>query len=99
RKLVERAEWQDLDVALVDAGLIAERWDAAGSVLLRHAVGPAIATARQCGGVALLLRPTRASTILDLAARGVLMPRKSTFFVPKPRTGLLMRCFADEPDG
>jgi uncharacterized protein (DUF1015 family) len=99
RKLVERAEWQDLDVALVDAGLIAERWDAAASVLLRHAVGPAIATARQCGGVAVLLRPTRASTILDLAAHGVLMPRKSTFFVPKPRTGLLMRCFADEPDG
>ena len=99
RTLVGRPEWQDLDVALVDAGLIAQRWDAAASVLLRHAVGPAIVTARQCGGVAVLLRPTRASTILDLAAHGVLMPRKSTFFVPKPRTGLLMRCFADEPDG
>ncbi len=96
---MDRPEWQDLDVALVDAGLVAERWDAAASVLLRHAVGPAIATARQCAGVAVLLRPTRASTILDLAAHGVLMPRKSTFFVPKPRTGLLMRCFADEPDG
>ena len=33
---------------------------------------------------------------LDLAARGVLMPRKSTFFVPKPRTGLVLRCFADQ---
>jgi uncharacterized protein (DUF1015 family) len=99
RTLVAQAEWEDLDVALVDAGLIADRWDAAGSVLLRHAVGPAIETARQCDGIAVLLRPTRASTILDLAARGVLMPRKSTFFVPKPRTGLLMRCFADEPDG
>jgi len=24
------------------------------------------------------------------------MPRKSTFFVPKPRTGLVLRCFADQ---
>jgi len=96
---VARAEWQDLDVALADSGLITDRWAATGSVLLRHAVSAAVATARQHNGVAVLLRPTRAATILDLAARGVLMPRKSTFFVPKPRTGLLMRCFADEPDG
>ena len=45
----------------------------------------------------MLVRPTPAATVLDLAARGVLMPRKSTFFVPKPRTGLVLRCFADEP--
>jgi uncharacterized protein (DUF1015 family) len=98
-KLVARPEWQDLDVALADVGLITDRWAAAGSVLLRHAVGAAVASARDCDGVAVLLRPTPASTVLDLAARGVLMPRKSTFFVPKPRTGLLLRCFADEPDG
>ncbi len=97
--LVARAEWRDLDVALVDAGLVADRWAASESVLLRHSVGAATATALQADGVTVLLRPTRAATVLDLAARGVLMPRKSTFFVPKPRTGLLMRCFADEPDG
>jgi uncharacterized protein (DUF1015 family) len=34
--------------------------------------------------------------VLDLAARGVLMPRKSTLFVPKPRTGLVLRCLDDE---
>lgn len=99
RALVARTAWQNLDVALVDVGLVTDRWAAAGSVVLRHAVGAAIASARECDGVAVLLRPTPASTVLDLAARGVLMPRKSTFFVPKPRTGLLMRCFADEPDG
>ncbi|HEY0815598.1 MAG TPA: DUF1015 domain-containing protein [Pseudonocardia sp.] len=99
RQLVGRPDWQDLDVALTDVGLVAERWGAADSVVLRHAVGAAVTAARQCDGVAVLLRPTPASTVLDLAARGVLMPRKSTFFVPKPRTGLLMRCFADEPGG
>ena len=26
------------------------------------------------------------------------MPRKSTLFTPKPRTGLLIRAYADEPD-
>lgn len=95
-RLVARAEWQDLDVALADSGLVADRWAATESVLLRHSVGAATATARQTDGVAVLLRPTRAATVLDLAARGVLMPRKSTYFIPKPRTGLLMRCFADD---
>ena len=26
------------------------------------------------------------------------MPRKSTLFTPKPRTGLLIRAYSDEPD-
>lgn len=91
--------WHDLDVALVDAGLVEARWHGAGSVLLRHSVASALATARQTQGVAALVRPTPAAVVLDLAARGVLMPRKSTLFVPKPRTGLVLRCFADEPAG
>ncbi|MCW2716875.1 MAG: hypothetical protein JWR81_697 [Pseudonocardia sp.] len=94
----ERADdWRDLDVALVDVGLVEDLWDAADRVLLRHSVESAVATARETGGVAVLVRPTPAATVLDLAARGVLMPRKSTLFVPKPRTGLVLRCFADEP--
>ncbi len=89
--------WRDLDVALVDVGLVAGRWDAADRVLLRHSVESAVAAARETGGVAALLRPTPAATVLDLAASGVLMPRKSTLFVPKPRTGLVLRCFSDQP--
>jgi hypothetical protein len=90
-------DWRDLDVALVDVGLVEDLWDATDRVLLRHSVESAVATARETGGVAVLVRPTPAATVLDLAARGVLMPRKSTLFVPKPRTGLVLRCFADEP--
>ncbi len=93
------ADWRRLDVALVDVGLVADRWRAADTVLLRHSVESAVAAARETGGVAVLLRPTPAATVLDLAARGVLMPRKSTLFVPKPRTGLVLRCFADEIAG
>lgn len=93
------AEWRGLDVALVDVGVVGDRWHASHVVLLRHSVESAVATARETGGVALLLRPTPAATVLRLAAGGVLMPRKSTLFVPKPRTGLVLRCFADEPAG
>ncbi|MDQ3476273.1 MAG: DUF1015 family protein, partial [Actinomycetota bacterium] len=90
--------WRNLDIALVDAGLIEGRWAAAGTVVLRHSTAAAIETASNRSGVAVLVRPTAAATVLALAARGVLMPRKSTFFVPKPRTGLVMRCFVDEAD-
>jgi uncharacterized protein (DUF1015 family) len=31
--------------------------------------------------------------VLELAAEGVRMPRKSTSFGPKPRTGLVLRTF------
>jgi uncharacterized protein (DUF1015 family) len=93
------ADWRELDVALVDVGLVEDRWHAGDRVLLRHSVESAVATARETGGVVVLLRPTTAGTVLDLAARGVLMPRKSTLFVPKPRTGLVLRCFADQPAG
>ncbi len=92
------AAWWDLDIALVDAGLIEGLWAASGTVALRHSTASAVQTARDRAGVAVLVRPTAAATVLDVAARGVLMPRKSTFFVPKPRTGLVLRCFVDEVD-
>ena len=85
--------WRELDVALVDVLLVADP----ATVVLRHSVAAAVAEARATRGVALLVRPTPTATVLELAARGVLMPRKSTFFVPKPRTGLVLRCFADQP--
>jgi len=89
---VAPAAWRELPVALVDVLLVGER-----AVVLRHSVAAAVDEARRSDGVALLVPATPTATVLDLAARGVLMPRKSTFFVPKPRTGLVLRCFADQP--
>jgi Protein of unknown function (DUF1015) len=88
---VAPAAWRELPVALVDVLLVGER-----AVVLRHSVAAAVDEARRSDGVALLVPATPTATVLDLAARGVLMPRKSTFFVPKPRTGLVLRCFADQ---
>ena len=42
---------------------------------------------------AVLLPPTKASRIREVVERGARLPQKSTFFWPKPRTGLVMRPF------
>lgn len=43
------------------------------------------------GGVGILIRPTPLAAVLEIAGRGEPMPRKSTFFLPKPVSGLLLR--------
>ncbi len=60
-------------------------------VAYHHSRDDAIRRAQETGGVALLLPSAALSDVLTLAARGERMPRKSTSFGPKPRTGLLMR--------
>lgn len=47
-------------------------------------------------GVLVLLRSATPADVLAVARAGDRMPRKSTLFVPKPRTGLLLRRFADQ---
>ncbi|MBA3524491.1 MAG: DUF1015 domain-containing protein [Geodermatophilaceae bacterium] len=92
-------QWLGLDVTIAHQLLIAAligRADDDERVLLGHDVTTAVASARRTAGVAVLLRATSAESVLAVARNGERMPRKSTLFVPKPRTGLLMRCYADE---
>ena len=51
-------------------------------------------TARQPGVVVAVLPPTVAE-VMETAARGLRMPRKSTSFAPKPRMGVVMRDLHD----
>lgn len=44
---------------------------------------------------ALLLNPTKVSEVRDVAAAGERMPHKSTYFFPKPLTGLVMNVFEE----
>lgn len=61
-----------------------------------HAISAAIAT----GGLALLLPPPSLREVRALAEAGIRMPRKSTSFGPKPRSGLVLRSLrADVLDG
>ncbi|MBN1097287.1 DUF1015 domain-containing protein [Blastococcus sp. TML/C7B] len=92
------AAWRGLDVVLAHKGLIEGLWaraDEPGSVLIAHTVEEALRTAGERNGVALLLRPPSPADVAAVARAGARMPRKSTLFVPKPRTGLVLRPLDD----
>ena len=55
----------------------------------------ALRAARRSGGTAVLLRPVTVGAVMAVAATGERMPRKSTSFGPKPRTGLVLRLLDD----
>lgn len=92
------AAWRGLDVVLAHRGLIEGLWgraDAPDSVLIAHTVQEALRTAAERAGIAVLLRPPSPADVAAVARAGARMPRKSTLFVPKPRTGLVLRPLAD----
>jgi uncharacterized protein (DUF1015 family) len=95
----ERSQaWRSLDVAVAHGYLIGALWrleDREDVVEFHHDVESAVAAAVGSGGTALLLNPTPVGDVAAVAAAGDRMPRKSTLFVPKPATGLLIRAFAD----
>ncbi|WP_245160521.1 DUF1015 domain-containing protein [Blastococcus sp. CT_GayMR20] len=92
------AAWRGLDVVLAHHGLLDLLWhrrDDPESVLIAHTVGEALGAAVERSGVALLLRAPSPADVAAVARAGARMPRKSTLFVPKPRTGLVLRPLAD----
>ncbi len=95
------AAWRGLDVTIAHRLLIDRLWglqDTEDVVGFEHDVPAAVAAAQRTGGTALLLNPTPVEAVAAVAEAGERMPRKSTLFTPKPRTGLLLRAYADEPD-
>jgi uncharacterized protein (DUF1015 family) len=92
------AAWRGLDVVLAHAALLPGLWgraDDPDSVLVAHDVEEALRLADERSGVALLLRSPSPSDVAAVARAGARMPRKSTLFVPKPRTGLVLRPHGD----
>jgi uncharacterized protein (DUF1015 family) len=88
------AAWRRLDVVLAHHGLFARQWgrtDDPESVLIAHHVDEALTVARERAGVAVLLHSPSPTDVAAVARAGARMPRKSTLFVPKPRTGLVLR--------
>ncbi|KGH43906.1 hypothetical protein IN07_23830 [Modestobacter caceresii] len=86
--------WRRLDVVLAHAALLTGLWgrpDDPSSVLVAHDVEEALRLAADRAGVALLLRSPSPADVAAVARAGARMPRKSTLFVPKPRTGLVLR--------
>jgi len=90
--------WRGLDVVLAHHGLLAGLWhrrDDPESVLIAHSVAEALRLAEERAGVAVLLRAPSPVDVAAVARAGARMPRKSTLFVPKPRTGLALRPLHD----
>lgn len=86
--------WRTLDASIVHGLLMRELLgvdDSDPRVSYHHEVNSAISHARDAGQVAIVLNPASLSEVLAVAAGGERMPRKSTSFGPKPRTGLVLR--------
>lgn len=85
---VTAAATHDLDSSRLDVALA----DLAATVSFQH--GWRLATAPVASGqatAAILLRPATVDQIAAVSRGGVRMPPKTTFFWPKPRTGLVLR--------
>ena len=77
-------------------GVTEAELDGGERVSYTNSVGEALAAVD--GGhadVALLMNPTALDDVLAVAAGGERLPRKSTFFYPKPVSGLLLYPMAE----
>ncbi|MFA1551217.1 DUF1015 family protein [Actinomadura chokoriensis] len=92
--------WCRLDTAVLDHLLIDAVWNVPENENAIEVVhddpSAAIARARRSGGTAVVLNPLKVKDVLAVAGQGERVPRKSTSFGPKPRSGLVMRLL--DPD-
>jgi uncharacterized protein (DUF1015 family) len=80
---------RDLDTSRLDAAL--ERLPD-HELVFQHGVDNVLARVNKGdAGAGVLLRPATVAQILDIANGGERMPPKTTFFHPKPRTGVVFR--------
>jgi len=88
----EPAELRDVDSARFDAGL-RPALEAAGVTLTYRNDGPTCAAHVEKGmaDASVLLRAVSVDTIRAAAEARIRMPEKTTFFAPKPRTGMVFR--------
>ena len=83
--------WRDLDVAVLEWLVMRRLLGGAHARYVHTATEAAQQIASGEAGAALLLAPPPFSAVRAVAEAGESMPPKSTFFVPKPRTGVVIR--------
>jgi uncharacterized protein (DUF1015 family) len=87
------AAWRGLDAAVLQQLLLGRLWgipDSEKAVLIDHDAADAVRSVRS-EGTAVICNPPTFDEVIAVAAHGERVPRKSTSFGPKPRTGLLLR--------
>ncbi|MGH8867231.1 MAG: DUF1015 family protein [Actinomycetes bacterium] len=85
--------WRSLDATVLHSTLF-ELWglaDDESTVTYHHAAESALRAAATGEHTAVLLNPVGVGDVLAVTAAGDRMPRKSTSFGPKPRTGFVLR--------
>ena len=92
------APWQRMDASVMQQLLIGRLWGIADSehdVLIDHDAAGAVqaVASTSAGGTAVISNPPTFEDVIEIAAHGERVPRKSTSFGPKPRTGLVLRTF------
>lgn len=90
--------WRRLDITLLHRWLLPAALGVADTetdVGYEHSTQAALHRARQTGGTAILVRPTPARDVAAVARNGERMPRKSTLFTPKPRSGIVLRVWGE----
>lgn len=99
----DRSEpWHALDVALLDEGLLKPLLEQAGAdreravAYERDPYAALQAVLRGEYQLALFLNPPRPEQVIAVAEAGDRMPEKSTYFYPKPPTGLVIRELDDQ---
>jgi uncharacterized protein (DUF1015 family) len=88
------ARWQALDASVMQELLMAGLWsikDNERDVLISHDAGEAVRMALEAAGTAVICNPVPFAAVKEVAEHGERVPRKSTSFGPKPRTGLVLR--------
>jgi uncharacterized protein (DUF1015 family) len=91
------ASWRSLDASVLQQLLIGRLWgitDNERNVLIDHDAADAVRTVTEGSeGTAVISNPVSFQAVIQIAAHGERVPRKSTSFGPKPRTGLVLRTF------
>lgn len=92
------ASWRALPASVLQELLITRLWGLTDDDdlvrVVHHDAEAAVRLATATDGTAVLCSPMTPAEVYAVAARGEKVPRKSTSFAPKPRTGLVMRMFA-----
>jgi uncharacterized protein (DUF1015 family) len=90
--------WRALAASVLQELLLGRIWKVGDSEQDVHVVhndaAEAVRQAEEAGGTAVICSPMPAQDVYAIASAGERVPRKSTSFGPKPRTGLVMRTFA-----
>jgi uncharacterized protein (DUF1015 family) len=80
-----------VDSARFDVGVLPAVPDGVSLAYRNDAAAVAAQVAEGNADAAVLLRPVSVKIIRDAAEAGVRMPEKTTYFAPKPRTGMVFR--------